>query len=293
MGNRTIEPIIIEDPEDPRVAAYRDIRERDLTGRHGLFIAEGEVVVRGLASGASRCRPLSLLLAENRVAALDDVIQALPADAPVYVTRQAVLDRIAGFELHRGILALGEKPAPPPLQDLLSDVAADDVFVVASGIGNHDNMGGLFRNAAAFGARAVLLDSTCCDPFYRKAIRVSVGAVLRTPFAVAESSEILNALTRGGVEVLALTPSAGERLADYRRKGPVAVVLGSEGPGLPQAVIARCRPIGIAMAGGFDSLNVAATSAVALHHLTTTALEPGNEKAAPRDGLRSTIAMEA
>ena len=177
----------------------------------------------------------------------------------------------------------------------MSDVAADDVFVVASGIGNHDNMGGLFRNAAAFGARAVLLDSTCCDPFYRKAIRVSVGAVLRTPFAVAESSEILNALTRGGVEVLALTPSAGERLADYRRKGPVAVVLGSEGPGLPQAVIARCRPppSAIAMAGGFDSLNVAATSAVALHHLTTTALEPGNEKAAPRDGLRSTIAMEA
>ncbi|MFN3836805.1 MAG: TrmH family RNA methyltransferase [Brevundimonas sp.] len=272
MGNRNIAPIIIEDPEDPRVAAYRDIRERDLTGRQGLFIAEGEVVVRGLASPASRCRPVSLLLAEKRAAALQDVIQALSPTAPVYVARQAVLDRIAGFELHRGILALGEKPVQPSLDATLADVAPSDVFVAASGIGNHDNMGGLFRNAAAFGARAVLLDTTCCDPFYRKAIRVSVGAVLRTPFAVAESVALIDALDRAGVETLALTPSAHERLSDYRRNGPVALMLGAEGPGLSSDLIARCRPIGIAMAGGFDSLNVAATSAVALHHLTTTAL---------------------
>lgn len=270
-----IDPIIIDDPEDPRVAAYRDIRERDLTGRQGLFIAEGEVVVRGLASAASRCRPLSLLLAEKRVTALTDVIHALPPGTPVYVARQPVLDRIAGFELHRGILALGEKPAPPLLAELLADVRPQDVFVVASGIGNHDNMGGLFRNAAAFGAKAVLLDATCCDPFYRKAIRVSVGAVLRTPFAIAEGEVIVDALLQAGVEVLALTPSATERLSDYRRSGPVALVLGSEGPGLPRDLIERCRPIGIAMAGGFDSLNVAATSAVALHHLTTTALARG------------------
>ena len=267
-----IDPIIIDDPEDPRVAAYRDIRERDLTGRQGLFIAEGEVVVRGLASAASRCRPLSLLLAEKRVTALTDVIQALPPATPVYVARQPVLDRIAGFELHRGILALGEKPAPPSLAELLADVRPQDVFVVASGIGNHDNMGGLFRNAAAFGAKAVLLDATCCDPFYRKAIRVSVGAVLRTPFAVAEAEVIVDALQQASIEVLAMTPSATERLSDYRRTGPVALVLGSEGPGLPRTLIDRCRPIGIAMAGGFDSLNVAATSAVVLHHLTTTAL---------------------
>ncbi|PZT97574.1 MAG: RNA methyltransferase [Brevundimonas sp.] len=271
MGNKVILPIIIQDPEDPRVAAYRDIRERDLTGRQGLFIAEGEVVVRVLASDAARARPLSLLLADKRVAALGDVIERLPAGTPVYAAGQAVLDRIAGFELHRGVLALGEKPAPPPLESLLAQVSPDDVFVVAIGIGNHDNMGGLFRNAAAFGARAVLLDSTCCDPFYRKAIRVSVGAVLRTPFAVAGSSALLDALAGAGVEVLALTPSADARLADYRREGPVAIMLGSEGPGLPAETIARCRPIGIEMAGGFDSLNVAATSAAALHHLTTTA----------------------
>ncbi|MBA4787726.1 MAG: RNA methyltransferase, partial [Brevundimonas sp.] len=151
----------------------------------------------------------------------------------------------------------------------------DDVFVVACGVGNHDNMGGLFRNAAAFGARAVLLDDLCCDPFYRKAIRVSVGAVLRTPFAVGtRASALVEALRAAGVEVLALTPSATERLADYRRSGPVAVVLGSEGPGLPPEVIGRCRAVGVPMAGGFDSLNVAATSALALYQMTSNGDHP-------------------
>lgn len=264
--------ISITDPDDPRVAPFRDIRERDLTGRQGLFIAEGEVVVRVLASSASLCRPQALLVADKRIGALADLIAAWPDDAAVYCARQPVLDRIAGFPLHRGILALGEKPEGGQRAAAISRVAADDVFVVAAGIGNHDNMGGLFRNAAAFGARAVLLDDRCCDPFYRKAIRVSVGAVLRTPMTTGEPLEaILDRLHAAGVEVLAFTPSARESLAGFRRRGPVAVLLGTEGPGLPTSVIARCRPVGIPMKGGFDSLNVAATSAVALHHLTSPA----------------------
>jgi len=266
----TMHVISIDDPDDPRIAAFRDIRERDLTGREGLFVAEGEVVVRVLASSASLCRPRALLLAEKRVAALSDVVARLPEGTPVYVAGQAVLDLIAGFPLHRGILALGEKPAPPSVETILAELSDDDVFVVASGIGNHDNMGGIFRNAAAFGARAVLLDGNCCDPFYRKAIRVSVGAVLRTPFCAGDTAaDTVRALQDAGVEVLALTPSAMERLADYRPHGPVALVLGSEGPGLPRAVIDRCRAVGIPMAGGFDSLNVAVTSALALHQVTS------------------------
>lgn len=268
--------IIVSDPADPRIAAFRDIRERDLTGRRGLFIAEGEVVVRVLTSPSSLCRPRALLLAEKRVAGLSDVIANLSDQTPVYVASQVVLDRIAGFPLHRGILALGEKPATSTVDACIGDLQRNDVFVVAAGVGNHDNMGGLFRNAAAFGARAVLLDRTCCDPFYRKAIRVSAGAVLRTPSATGDSAlAMVERLKATGVEVLALTPSATTRLADYRRKGPVAVVLGSEGPGLPESVIADCKAIGIPMAGGFDSLNVATTSAVALHHLTTPALSGG------------------
>jgi tRNA G18 (ribose-2'-O)-methylase SpoU len=269
-GNVQNRPIFITDPDDPRVTAFRDIKERDLTGREGLFVAEGEVVVRVLASAASLCWPQTLLVADNRLAALGDVVARWPEAAPIYVAGQAVLDRIAGFHLHRGILALGRKPDAVDPADMIGELGDSDVFVVANSIGNHDNMGGLFRNAAAFGARAVLLDDRCCDPFYRKAIRVSVGAVLRTPMATAAPINIIVAeLQAAGIETLAFTPSATETLAAYRRSGPVAVVLGSEGPGLPRAVIERCRAIGIPMAGGFDSLNVAATSAIALHHLTS------------------------
>jgi len=278
-------PIPVIDPEDPRVSGFRDIRERDLTGRQGLFVAEGEVVVRVLASTASLCRPRALLVADKRLAGLSDVIAAWPEDAPVYAAGQAVLDRIAGFPLHRGILALGEKAAPRPLETALEGLGEDDVLVVAAGIGNHDNMGGLFRNAAAFGARAVVLDDRCCDPFYRKAIRVSVGAVLRTPLVHGGPLEdLVERLLAAGIEVLAFTPSASQPLSAYRRRGPVAVLLGTEGPGLPPSVIARCRPIGIPMAGGFDSLNVAATGAVALHHLTTSTISGRLERKARPPG---------
>lgn len=261
--------ISITDPDDPRVAAFRHVKERDLTGREGRFIAEGKGVVRILVSPASRCAPESLLLAENRVQAMAEAVAALPDGVPTYVAGQAVLDAVAGFPLHRGVLALGRKPAPRSVAALLADAPSDAVAVCAIGIGNHDNMGGLFRNAAAFGAHAVLMDAGCCDPFYRKAIRVSVGAVLRTPMATSPSVEaLLDDLETAGFEVLALSPSASQPLSAVRGSGRQALLLGAEGPGLPQAVIRRCRAVGVPMAAGFDSLNVAATSAIALHQLT-------------------------
>lgn len=263
-------PTLVLDPDDPRIAAFRDVKERDLTGRQGLFVAEGEVVLRVLASEASRCAPVSVLIAENRLEGLRPILERLPPHVPIHVAPQAVLNAIAGFDLHRGILAVGRKPTPATLEDLLEAMPQKAVVVVACGIGNHDNMGGLFRNAAAFGAGAVLLDQACCDPFYRKAIRVSVGAVLRTPMAAGLTGEaMIAALESRGFEVLALTPSAEQTLATLTPATRSAILLGSEGPGLSQAIIERCRPVGIRMAGGFDSLNVAATSAVALHHLTT------------------------
>ena len=259
----------ITDPDDPRVAAFRQVQERDLTGRHGRFIAEGKVVVRVLASPASLCGVEALLLAENRVAAMADVIAGLPGDATAYVAAQPVLDAIAGFHLHRGVLALGRKPAPLAPATLLAAAPETCVVVCAVGVGNHDNMGGLFRNAAAFGAHGVLLDSGCCDPFYRKAIRVSAGAVLRTPAATASSAEaMLDALEAAGFQALALTPGAAEPLAAVQGRGRQALILGAEGPGLPETILKRCRPVAIPMAGGFDSLNVAAASAVALYQIT-------------------------
>ncbi len=254
-------------PDDPRIAAFRDIRERDLTGREGLFVAEGEVVLNVLTSPQSLCRPVSVLVDEKRAEGLASLIGRLPSDTPVHVAEQGVLDAIAGFHLHRGILALGAKPAPRPLETLIAGMDDRAVAVLACGIGNHDNMGGIFRNAAAFGASAVLLDQTCCDPFYRKAIRVSVGAVLRTPMATGlDAMTTVEALQAAGFTVVAMTPAADVTLDQLPPGGRVAVVLGPEGPGLPHALIARCTPAAIRMSGGFDSLNVAVAGAIALHH---------------------------
>ena len=264
--------IRIDQPDDPRIAGFRDIKERDLTGRQGLFVAEGEVVLNVLTSDRSRCRPVALLLDSKRVAGLADMLARVGNDTPVYVAEQPVLDSIAGFHLHRGILALGEKPPAQSLETCLGALGPDAVVVAACGIGNHDNMGGVFRNAAAFGAVAVLLDKRCCDPFYRKAIRVSVGAVLRTPMATGlDALDMVEGLKAAGFRALALTPGASEPLGEARRGGRVAIVLGPEGPGLSPAVIERCQPVGIPMSGGFDSLNVSVASGIALHHFTRRA----------------------
>ena len=264
--------LTVEDPEDPRVADFRDIRERDLTGREGLFVAEGEVVLNVLLSPQSLCRPKALLMAAHRIERRAALLARVPEGVPIYAASQTVLDRIAGFELHRGMLAIGVKPEAHDIEVLLGRLPERAVVLAASGVGNHDNMGGLFRNAAAFGAAAVLRDDRCCDPFYRKSIRVSVGAVLRTPTAVAESlNAMVDQLEAAGVEVIALSPSAREPLTALRREGRQALLVGSEGPGLPDAIMDRIRTVGIPMAGGFDSLNVATSAAIALHHLSDVA----------------------
>ena len=261
------ELISIDDPSDPRVAAYRDIKERDLVGRQGLFIAEGETVLRAFVRDAPQ-RVRSLLIDGKRADKLGEVFAGLPPGAPVYVVGQAVLDAIAGFHLHRGVLAVGEKPEPPSADALLAGVGSRAVVLVLMGVANHDNLGGIFRNAAAFGVDGVILDSDCCDPFYRKAIRVSIGATLSVPTAwLAPGEEVVALLARHGFQGLALSPSAGETLAELDPPARAAVLLGAEGPGLSQAVMDRARTVGIPMANGFDSLNVATTSGIVLHHL--------------------------
>lgn len=255
----------IQHSSDDRLAPYRDIRERDLVGRQGHFIAEGEVVLNVLArSGRFAIR--SCLIAENRIEALKPLLDTLSDDCPVYAASRFVIQNVAGFDIHRGVLALGEKPPEPDIETLLASLPRRAAVVVAVGIANHDNMGGIFRNAAAFGADAVLIDRCCCDPLYRKAIRVSVGGVFRTPFLRVED-DVTDTLAAHGFEQIALTPSASEALHQYRRSERVAFYLGAEGPGLPKCVLQRCRPLAIPMHAGFDSLNVATTSGIVLHHL--------------------------
>jgi tRNA G18 (ribose-2'-O)-methylase SpoU len=136
------------------------------------------------------------------------------------------------------------------------------------GIANHDNVGGIFRNAAAFGADAVLLDRASCDPLYRKAIRVSVGGTLMVPFARLTDADALDLLTGHGFAALALSPQGAEPLAAVRPAERTAVLLGSEGAGLPRDILERTTTIRIPIAAAFDSLNVATTSGIVLHHLT-------------------------
>src|SRR3954471_13787791 len=158
--------IAITESSDPRIEAYRAVRDRDLLSGGERFIAEGEVVLRVLLR-APRFGIESILLSEKRAPALGDLLSTVPESVPVYVAAQEVMNGIVGFAIHRGVLAVGLRPQPPAPGELLGGLGAQAIVLGAIGIANHDNVGGIFRNAAAFGARAVLLDGTSCDPLYR------------------------------------------------------------------------------------------------------------------------------
>ncbi len=261
---------MIHDAEDPRLAPYRSVRERDLVGRQGRFIVEGEVVLRQMVR-RGRFGLESLFISEKRIEALGPLLDDLPADLPVYCTRQGVMETIVGFPLHRGVLGIGLRGEEPGGESLLARMPGCAMVVACMGIANHDNMGGIFRNAAAFGVHGVLIDDECCDPLYRKAIRVSVGATLTLPFArIRGRQRMLPALAQEGFETIALSPRGAETLEQIAATahGRIALLLGTEGPGLPEAVMARLRSARIPMADDFDSLNVATTSGIALYALT-------------------------
>ena len=212
--------ILIDNPDDPRVAAFREVRERDVAGRRNGFIAEGEVVLNVLAR-SRLYRAEALLLAEKRVDRLSSLIAGFGDDTLVYAASQTVMDAVAGFPIHRGILAFGSRPPPPTAADLLSALGGDALVLALFGISNHDNVGGIFRNAAAFGVDAVLLDRACCDPLYRKAIRVSVGR--RADRAVREDrrgKDAVEILEKLGFEVVALSPAGRERVVRLRGDRP-------------------------------------------------------------------------
>jgi len=258
--------VTIRDAADPRLSPYRAIRERDHT-RGGTFVAEGEVVVRRLLA-ASRFRAASVLVTPPRLAALVPLLESLAAPPPVYVASEALVSSIAGFPLHRDCLAIGERGEALHIDMALGNLPARAAVLAAFGIANHDNVGALFRNAAALGAGLVALDRQSCDPLYRKAIRVSTGAVLSLPFVHAhEPLAILDRLEAHGIAQLALAPRGGEPIDGLARPARFALVVGAEGPGLPDAVLARCRRVTIPMAEGIDSLNVATAAAIALARL--------------------------
>ena len=267
-------PIRIYDPGDPRIAGFVSIRERDLTGRDGLFVAEGTVVLRMLGQDAAEGNGFAaeaILLLENRLAGLGEVLDAFPESVPVYVAAQPVFDAIAGFNMHRGVLALGRKPAADIGASLLGRLPEASLVLAGCGLSNHDNVGSIFRNAAAFGADAVFLDETSCDPLYRKAIRVSVGSVLTVPFARGLAAEaMLRGLSEAGFEIWGLSPRGAVPVAAIPAARRIALVLGTEGEGLPDSILSSFRTARIPQRPGLDSLNVATASGIALYQIALT-----------------------
>jgi tRNA G18 (ribose-2'-O)-methylase SpoU len=270
--------IAIDSSTDPRIAAYRNLKDRDLRSlsgqdaHHGMFVLEGLTVIEKALAGS--LYPIqSLLIAENRKDRLATLAAMHKFEGPVYVAAAGVMDHITGFPMHRGVLGIGLRPPPGTPTELIASTLQGEPrtrIMVLCGIANHDNMGGLFRNAAAFGVSAVLLDGACCDPLYRKAIRVSVGASLLVPFARDEdSSALLDFLASRGVRLLALATEGASDLGKTKNLSsiPVALIMGAEGSGLSPQIVARCEAVRIAMVPGFDSLNVATASGIALHHL--------------------------
>jgi tRNA G18 (ribose-2'-O)-methylase SpoU len=260
-----VEVIEVSDAADPRLADFRNLMDADVRpDRRGIVIAEGTNVVSRLAESAYPIR--SVFGVPKKIDALRAVLA--DRDVPVYVCDKWLLSDVVGFRVTRGVLAAASRPRPA---DAIGLVQGARRVAVLEGLNDFENLGALFRNAAAFGVDAVLLDPTCADPLYRRSVRVSMGHVLRVPFAVLPEPlpEALSRIRQHGLRLLAMTPnSAADDLRALRAPSRWALLLGAEGPGLSdQALAAADQLVRIPMSGGVDSLNVATAAAVAFAYL--------------------------
>lgn len=259
----------ITSPDDPRVALYRSVTDPELAHSRGLFVAEGRLVVRRVLENA-RYRVQSLLLNEATYRNLAPLIERVRPAPDVFLCETSDFLGMTGVNIHRGCVALVERPAAVAPNDV---VASANRLIVLDGVTNADNVGGVFRNAAAFGVGGVLLGPRCCDPLYRKAIRTSMGAVLRVPFARADDwPAALEVLRVEGFTIVALTPREPSEPLDVfasRAEGVrVALVVGAEGAGLtPTVESAADVRVRIPIADVVDSLNVAVAAGIALFAL--------------------------
>ena len=257
--------IEVADPADPRLDDFRDLTDADVRpDRRGVVIAEGANVVERLAGSPYPMR--AVIGVRSRIEALQPALAMV--DVPAYVVDKWVLSEVVGFRVTRGILAAATRPVPPDLDALLGRARR---LAVLESLNDFENLGALFRNAAAFGVDAVLLDPRCADPLYRRSVRVSMGHVLRVPFAVlpGEWPQSLDLLRDHVFTLLALSPAPDAvPLREVISPPRWAVLLGAEGPGLTDDAMARAdRLVRIPMANGVDSLNVATAAAVAFAHL--------------------------
>ncbi len=260
------------DLADPRLADYRDIRDRGLLGRDGipgLFVGEQPLIVQRMLSMPGVTK--SVLVVTTWA---DRIAPQAPPDVPVYVAPMQLMRQVAGFKVHRGVLAAGyrSKIERPNLDELLSRDGPLTILICQD-IANIDNIGLLFRNAAAFGVDGVLLSPKCHDPLYRKSLRVAIGHTLSVPFA--RCNDWLSELERLKRDWnLTLIAAANDKRAAELDSAPrperIGLVVGSEFDGLPSATLNLCDQIvKVPMADGVDSLNVAVAAAVCLHRFST------------------------
>jgi tRNA G18 (ribose-2'-O)-methylase SpoU len=254
---------------DPRVADYAAVADPDLVRLRGLFVAEGRLVVRRLIEG-QLAAVHSVLVSPAAYEELRATLDRLDAGIPIYVCPGQSFREITGFNIHRGCLALAVRPPQKSPGVLLAEAR---LVLMLESIANPDNVGGIFRNAAAFGVDAVLLNAVTADPLYRKSIRTSMGASLRVPFARLDWAECLSAVRAAGFSIATLTPRESaetlDRFAASRPSGRLALVLGHEGEGVSETTVAATdRCIRIPTSGDVDSLNVAVASGIALARLT-------------------------
>ncbi|NYI77860.1 TrmH family RNA methyltransferase [Nocardioides panzhihuensis] len=261
-----VELIEISDPADPRLADYRDLRDvelrKSLETSEGLFLAEGEKVVRRAVAGGFE--PRSFLMAPKWLDGLSDVLAT--TDAPCYVMSEKAAEEVTGFHVHRGALASLKRRPLPSVESVLEGARS---VLVLEDIVDHTNVGAIFRSGAALGFDAVLLAPRCADPLYRRSIKVAMGAVFALPWTrLPDWYEALPTLSAAGFTTVALTLADDAVDIEKAVEGvdKVALVMGSEGHGIsPRWQQASDRRAIIPMSAGIDSLNVAAATAVACY----------------------------
>jgi tRNA G18 (ribose-2'-O)-methylase SpoU len=266
MGTENI--IQIDSPDDPRIAPYLNLKERELAREGGRFIAEAGMVVKRLLK--SRYAVESVLAAEKRA---PELASLMPAGIPLFVGSTDLVNRIVGFKFHSGVMACGLRGISPQLDDL-SDLRGEKSFtlVVCPEISNTENLGSMIRISAAFGATALVLGEHCCDPFFRQSIRVSMGTVFYIP--IIRSQELLADLrslkSKYGFELVAtVLDEKAESLATIKRSCRIALLFGNEAQGISEDYLRLCdRQVTIPMQYGTDSLNVAVAAGIFLYHFT-------------------------
>ena len=268
--------IHLKDFSHPGVEPYVRLTEAQLRSRqhpeNALFIAEStRVIQHALDAG---CQPVSMLMEEKHITGQAANVISRCGDIPVYTGDSALLEQLTGYQLHRGVLCAMRRPPEPNPNELLDTASR---VAVIEGVVDPTNIGAIFRSAAALGMDAVLIDPTCCDPLHRRAVRVSMGTVFQVPWArigqkpAKLAGEGMALLRSHGFKTAAMALNESAISIDdpvLAAQEKLAVVLGTEGDGLPDATINACDYcVMIPMSHGVDSLNVAAASAVAFWQL--------------------------